>query len=249
MTTSQNTTTEKPAISNFALHILNFLDRIEYRRVISEEDLEQVGRLRYRSYMTRNVMDDNLIGTIIDDIDRDSHAYVYGMYIDQSLVSTLRVHHITPDHRRGTSVNLFPDVLGPMLDRDISFVDPTRFASEPALLSEYPAIPYLTLRIAAMASEHFSADFCLAAVKPEHMAFYKRIFGSQLLADPRDHEGYGIQVALGAAPVSSIRDAVAVRFPFFKSQPHERRNMFADSQVGTVPLTILPTAKYTGLGI
>jgi hypothetical protein len=81
------------------------------------------------------------------------------------------------------------------------------------------------------------------------MAFYKRIFGSQMLADPRDHEGYGIQVGLGAAAVSSIRDAVAVRFPFFKSQPHERRNMFADMRAGNVPLTILPTAKYTGLGV
>ncbi|WOC16725.1 N-acyl amino acid synthase FeeM domain-containing protein [Pseudochrobactrum sp. MP213Fo] len=247
MTVSQ-AVAQAPAISNFARHMLEFLDRVEYRRVIHAEDLEEIGRLRYRSYMTRNVMDDNLLGTIIDEVDHDHQAYVYGMYIDGMLVSTLRVHHITADHRIGTSANLFPDILGPMLDDNMSFVDPTRFAAEPVYLSEFPAIPYLTLRIAAMASEHFDANFCLAAVKPEHMAFYKRIFGSKMLADPRDHEGYGIQVGLGAAAVSSIRDAVAVRFPFFKSQPHERRNMFADTRLGNIPLTIMPTAKYTGLG-
>lgn len=247
MTVSQ-TVAKAPAISNFARHMLEFLDRVEYRRVIHAEDLEEIGRLRYRSYMTRNVMEDNLLGTIIDEVDRDYQAYVYGMYIDGILVSTLRVHHITADHRIGTSAKLFPDILGPMLDDDMSFVDPTRFAADPVYLAEFPAIPYLTLRIAAMASEFFNANFCLAAVKPEHMAFYKRIFGSQMLADPRDHEGYGIQVGLGAAAVSSIRDAVAVRFPFFKSQPHERRNMFADARLGNIPLTIMPTAKYTGLG-
>ncbi|WP_439271718.1 N-acyl amino acid synthase FeeM domain-containing protein [Pseudochrobactrum sp. HB0163] len=247
MTVSQ-TAAAAPVLSNFARHMLEFLDRVEYRRVIHAEDLEEIGRLRYRSYMTRNVMTDNCLGTIIDDVDRDPQAYVYGVYIDGILVSTLRIHYITADHRIGTSVKLFPDVLEPMLDQQLSFVDPTRFAADPVYLTEFPAIPYLTLRIAAMASEHFNANFCLAAVKPEHMAFYKRIFGSQMLADPRDHEGYGIQVGLGAAAVSSIRDAVAIRFPFFKSQVHERRNMFADIGQGNIPLTILPTAKYTGLG-
>ncbi|RCS23881.1 acetyltransferase [Phyllobacterium salinisoli] len=237
-----------PPISNFARQLLGFLDRIEYRRILSPEDFEEIGRLRYRSYMTRNVMNDDFDGAIIDELDRDSHAYVYGMYIDQQLVSTLRIHHITPDHRKGTSYKLFPDILGPMLDQGMSFVDPTRFAAEPAVLSEFPAIPYLTLRIAAMASEFFSADYCLAAVKPEHAAFYKRIFGSQMMAEAREHEGYGIPVGLSGAPIRAIRDAVAVRYPFFKSQLHERRNMFMSSREGVVPLTILPTAKYTGLG-
>lgn len=248
MTSTTAVSADAPPVSNFARQLLQFLDRVEYRRVISAEDLEEVGRLRYRSYMTGGVMHPAAIPSIVDDIDRDSHAYVYGVYIDGQLVSTLRIHHITRDHRKGTSYALFPDILDPMLDDGMCFVDPTRFAAEPSVLSEYPAIPYLTLRIAAMASEFFAADQCLAAVKPEHMAFYKRIFGSVMLAEPRSHEGYGILVGLGAAPVRSIRDMVAVRYPFFKSQPHERRAMFADSQSETVPLTILPTAKYTGFG-
>lgn len=238
----------QPPLSNFARQMLQFLDRVEYRRIVHAEDLEEIGRLRYRSYRTRNVMNESEVPSIVDDIDRDSHAYVYGVHADGQLVSTLRIHHITPDHRRGTSYALFPDILDPLLNSGMHFVDPTRFAADPDLLSEYPAIPYITLRIAAMASEYFQADQCLAAVKPEHMAFYKRIFGTSVMAEARSHEGYGIKVGLGAAPIRNIRNAVAVRFPFFKSQPHERRAMFADARAGNVPLTILPTAKYTGLG-
>src|SRR5690606_8330997 len=156
-----------PAHANFARHMLESLDRVEYRRVIHGEDLEQVGRLRYRYYMTRNFLEDKFLGTIIDEVDHDHQAHAYGIYIDGTLVSTLRVHHITAEHRIGTSAKLFPDILGPMLDNNMSFVDPTRFAADPAYLAELPAIPYLTLRIAAMASEYFNASFCLAAVKPE----------------------------------------------------------------------------------
>lgn len=239
---------ERPPLSNFARQLLQFLDRVEYRRVVHMEDLEAIGRLRYRSYRTRNVMDEAEVPMIIDDIDRDSHAFVYGIYIDGQLVSTLRIHYITPDHRRGTSYALFQDILDPLLNSGMKFIDPTRFAADPDLLREYPATPYVTLRIAAMASEYFDADQCLAAVKPEHMAFYKRIFGTNVVAEAREHEGYGIQVGLGAAPIRNIRDAVAIRFPFFKSQPHERRAMFNNTRQEAMPLTILPTAKYTGLG-
>ena len=246
--TTTAVTGDKPPLSNFARQLLQFLDRVEYRRIIYAEDLEEIGRLRYRSYRTRNVMHEAEVPSIVDDIDHDSHAFVFGVHVDGQLVSTLRIHHITPDHRRGTSYALFPDVLDPLLNSGMHFVDPTRFAADPELLSEYPAIPYITLRIAAMASEFFAADQCLASVKPEHMAFYKRIFGTSVMADAREHEGYGIKVGLGAAPIRNIRDAVAVRFPFFKSQPHERRAMFADMRNSSVPLTILPTAKYTGLG-
>lgn len=239
----------KPPLSNFARQLLQFLDRVEYRRIVHAEDLEEIGRLRYRSYRTRNVMDEAEVASIVDDIDRDSHAFVYGVYVDGLLVSTLRIHYVTPEHRKGTSYVLFQDILDPLLNNGMCFVDPTRFAADPDLLSEFPAIPYITLRIASMASEYFTADQCLASVKPEHMAFYKRIFGTTVIAEAREHSGYGIKVGLGAAPISKIRDAVAVRFPFFKSMLHERRAMFADLQSGAVPLTILPTAKYTGLGI
>lgn len=104
--TNRAVTGENPPLSNFARQLLQFLDRVEYRRIVHAEDLEEIGRFRYRSYRTRNVMHEAEVPSIVDDIDRDSHAFVYGVHVDGQLVSTLRVHHITPDHRRGTSYAL-----------------------------------------------------------------------------------------------------------------------------------------------
>ena len=84
--------------------------------------------LRARKCLWRDVGD-----SLIDDLDFDSHAYVVGVYIDEELVSTLRVSHMTPDHRKGTSLKYFGDVLHPMLDQGMSFIDPSRFAASSAL--------------------------------------------------------------------------------------------------------------------
>ncbi len=50
--TNTAVTGDKPPLSNFARQLLQFLDRVEYRRIVHAEDLEEIGRLRYRSYRT-----------------------------------------------------------------------------------------------------------------------------------------------------------------------------------------------------
>ncbi len=45
--------------------ILDLMDEVEYRRVVSQEDLEDVGWLRYRAYKAYGIM--NRDGPIIDD--------------------------------------------------------------------------------------------------------------------------------------------------------------------------------------
>ena len=47
---------------------------------------------------------------------------------------------------------------------------------------DYPALPYLTLRVATMATIFFDVDFCLSVIKPNHRAFYKRVFHTIELA-------------------------------------------------------------------
>jgi hypothetical protein len=70
-------------------------------------------------------------------------------------------------------------------------------------------LPFLTLRVAAMASVHFNADLCLALVRPEHGPFYKRVFGSEIMSDVRTYPGLHFPVALFGAPVENIRTKVA----------------------------------------
>jgi hypothetical protein len=229
-------------LSQFSRGLLDLLDRVEYRRIVSPEDMEAVGRLRADAYNRGNIL--NAGDSLIDDLDFDSQTYVVGVYADEELISTLRVHHVTPEHRKCLSIKMFGDVMHPMLDKGATFIDPTRFAANRAYAEEFPGLPYITLRIATMASVYFDVDHCLASLRCMHAAFYKRVFGFFELAAPRQVKDYDFPVVLYAEDTSNRVD-VARRYPVFKSHPYEQRMMF-ERRVddGFAPLSILPTARY-----
>lgn len=232
-------------LSNFSRGLLDLLDRVEYRRIVTSEDMETVGVLRSRSYARSGIFEKQYIGSsFVEDSDFDPAVYVFGVYVDEQLLSTLRVHRVTRENRSASSARLFPDVLDPMLDRGMTFIDPERFAVDADFSDDFPGLPYLTLRIATMASVYFNVDGCLACCVPSHSAFYKRVFGFNQLVEPRIPEGVCVPVCLMMENISNRID-VARRYPVFKSHPYEQRLMFDRTlDHGLAPLSILPTARY-----
>ncbi|MDO9415233.1 N-acyl amino acid synthase FeeM domain-containing protein [Pararhizobium sp.] len=229
----------------FKEKLLSLLDRVEYRRVESSEDMEDIARLRFKAYKAVDLMP--MTGsTLVDRLDFDSHAFVFGIYLDERLISTVRVHHVTPDHRASTAGAIFAPEVASFLDAGMTLVDPGRFAADPELDGEEgSAIPYLTLRVAAMASEHFDVDRCLTACRPRHAAFYKRVFAAETIVREKKNLGvYNADGALLVARVREIRPWLYQRYPVFDSKPFERRMMFGGApSLPFMPLTIRPTAR------
>lgn len=231
-------------LSQFSAGLLELLDRVEYRRIVTDEDFEAVGQLRSKCYSRSNVLSSAPGEALIEEIDFDSHTYVFGVYMDDHLVSTIRLHHLTPDHRIGNSMKLFGDELHPLLDRGLTFIDPSRFAADTAFSAELTGLPYITLRAATMASVYFDVDHCLASVTSAHVAFYKRVFGFFQMTEARALPEYSFPAVLMAEDKSNRVD-VARKYPVFKSHPYEQRLMFDRSiDSGLAPLSILPTARY-----
>ena len=232
-------------LSGFVRNIFSILERTEYRRCESGEDVENIYRLRYKAYRRTDMVPENPDHTVYDELDDRPNCYRFGVYIDGELVSTLRIHHVTQAHAASPSTTVYPDVLLPRLAAGQSFIDPSRFAADPEWSKLYPQIPYLTLRLAGMACFHFGAPYCLSTIRPDHAGFYRRIYESEQVGDLRDYPGLNYQVVLYQADVSAIRQRSFVRFPFFRSTPMEQRLMFGATAKGEpAPLTILPTARY-----
>ncbi|HWK15485.1 MAG TPA: hypothetical protein VNS02_13890 [Rhizobiaceae bacterium] len=228
----------------FTRSVYDVLSRTEYRRCDKGEDLEDIYRLRYKSYRRHGVVLDMESGSIHDDLDETDNVYRFGVYIDQQLVSTLRIHHLSAKHREGPSTQAFGDIVNPMIDAGDTFIDPSRFAADPDWSRIYPQIPYITLRLAGMACFYFNAPYCLSTIREDHASFYKRIYSSQPLAPARSYPGVTTRVALYRADVTAIREESFRRFPFFWSSQLEQRMMFAKPRAGELaPLTILPTAQ------
>lgn len=234
-----------PMPSNFARNVMDLLARTEYRRAEGGEDLEAIYRLRYKSYVASGMVSPNRDRVVADKFDELPNAMCFGIHVDGELVSTLRLHHVTSEHSASPSSKVFSDILQPRIDAGETFIDPSRFAADPDMTSQYPYLPYVTLRLAAMACVYFEPDYCLSTVRPDHAPFYRRVFGSRPVADLRPFPDLNYEVVLFQAHYSSVATGIGQRYPFFKSSPFEQRMMFGKAPDGDLaPLTILPTARY-----
>ncbi|MBD0414356.1 hypothetical protein ICI42_06800 [Tianweitania sp. Rool2] len=232
-------------VSSFARNVSSLLDRVEYRRCDKGEDLEDIYRLRYKSYRLVDMVPHNENSIVHDALDESPNCYKFGIYVDGTLVSTLRIHHAHREVMDSPSTTVYGDLLRPQLAKGVSFVDPSRFAADPEWSRVYPQIPYVTLRLAGMACFHFNAPFCLSTIRPEHAGFYRRIYQSEQIGELRDYPGLNYQVVLFRADVNAIRARSLQRFPFFRSSVLEQRLLFDAPSVGeNAPLTVLPSAKY-----
>jgi hypothetical protein len=210
----------------FADHITPLLARVVYRKADSGEQREAIYRLRQKAYLREgaiSAISADSSGTFSDTYDETDNAYLFGVYIDDQLASSLRLHAASKEHPDMPSLRVFPGYLQPELDAGKVFIDSTHFVAEEQLSRLYRILPYVTLRLCVLAAEHFRADYVLAAVWKEHQPFYRRAFNFQLISKPRPYPPL-------AKPFSLMRVSAAEewyrRYPFFRSSLHERRRLF-----------------------
>jgi hypothetical protein len=90
---------------------------------------------------------------------------------------------------------------------------------------------------------HYAVAYCLSTIRPEHAAFYRRIFNSRQIGELRNYPRFTRKVGLYQADVVAIRDVSFVRYPFFRSTRLEQQLLFDRPVSGaTAPLTVLPSA-------
>ena len=201
-------------------------DRIDYRLIESPEERDSIYLMRYRAYLHGGLISPLESLRVSDPYDDAPNAWIFGVYIDGELCSSLRVHVLTSEARMSYATELFGDVLHPRLDRGEVFVDPARFVADPEKSQRFQELPYLTVRLGYLACDYFAADTGLSLVRAEHQAFYRRIFLSETIAEPRAFPNVTKKVALMASDFRNVREKILSRFPIMRSSAFERRMLF-----------------------
>jgi hypothetical protein len=202
------------------------LDQVDYRLAQTPEEKDEIYRLRYRAYLREGAIQPSTDGRVIDQFEGAPNAWTFGVYFHGELYSSIRVSVLTSEWRMSPSVELFGDVLHPELDKGRVIIDSTRFVADPEKARNFPELPYVTVRLGSMAGVHFNADYGLAIVRPEHQAFYRRVFLHETWCEPRTYPGLVKPVGLMAAHLPTVRDRVLARYPFLRSSAFERRILF-----------------------
>ena len=201
-------------------------DRVDYRSIETPAEKDSIYLMRYRAYLHGGLILPSESQRVSDRYDEAPNAWTFGIYVDGELCSSLRIHVLTSDWRMSYATELFGDVLHPRLDQGEVFIDPARFVADPEKAQRFPELPYLTLRLAYLACEYFNADTGLALVRAEHQAFYRRVFLSEVIAEPRSFPGFLPKVALTASNFRAVREKVMTRFPIMRSSAFERQMLF-----------------------
>src|SRR3979409_2294024 len=163
------------------------LDQGAYQLAETEAEKDAIYRLRYRAYLHEGAIEPRADQRLTDRFDDLPNSWIFGIYLDGELTSSVRISVATPDNDDTPAVNAFRDLLEPELARGKVIVDPNRFVADPARRIKYPALPYMTLRLPYVACTHFRADIGTATVRKEHQAFYRRVFLHKSLCLPRPY--------------------------------------------------------------
>ena len=106
---------------SFARNVSALLERTEYRRCDKGEDLEDIYRLRYKSYRLNDMVPEHPDTFIHDELDEAPNCYNSASISTGVLVSTLRIHHVTRTRRFAVDDGLW-DISAPLLAAGDSFI-------------------------------------------------------------------------------------------------------------------------------
>lgn len=219
---------------------VELVDQVEYRLAETEAEKEEIYNLRYRAYLHEGAIEPRADQRLTDRFDDLPNSWVFGLYLDGELRSSLRVSVATPENDETPAVDAFRDLLAPELAKGKVIVDPNRFVADPLSRAEYPELPYLTVRLGYLACGYFNADIGTATVRAEHQAFYRRVFLQKSLCEPRPYPTLTKPLCLMAADYLSIRDKVFARFPMMRSSALERQMLFERNSGRLSPVVNLP---------
>jgi hypothetical protein len=221
------------------------LEHVDYRLAETPEEKDEIYRLRYRAYLREGAMLPSESGRVTDHYDDAPNTWIFGVYVHGELYSSLRISVLTSEWRTSPSADMYSDVLHAELDQGKVIVDPTRFVADPDKAKRFPELPYVTVRLGWIACGYFHADIGLASVRPEHRAFYRRVFLQQPRGEPRLFPGLLKPVGLMVADYPAIREKVFQRFPMMRSSAFERRMLFERSGERHSPVRNLPFERAT----
>ena len=202
-------------------------DRVDYRLIETPEERDSVYLLRYRAYLHGGLILPSESRRVRDRYDDAPNVWIFGIFVDGELCSSLRIHVLTSEWRASYSTEVYGDILHPRLDRGEVFVDPARLVADPEKAKRFPELPYLAVRLGYLACDHFNADTGLVMVRPDHQPFYRRVFLSESIAEPRPFPGWHtMKASLMVSDFRNVREKILARFPIMRSSAFERRMLF-----------------------
>ena len=205
------------------------LDMIEYRKITTSKEIEDVQRLRFEAYSRENNVFSDKAFLRSDKFDNEKNAEIFGLYIENRLASSLRLHRVTAETPQTPSAVYFPEFFMTRLARGDCFLEPTRFVASEEFARRFPSLHFMTMRVCFMATVHYGVPFIMCSVRAEHGSYYRRYFGMEAEVVGKTVPTISVPADLYVGDVAEKLPLVEKRLPFMRSTREERMALFEDS--------------------
>jgi hypothetical protein len=220
-----------------------FSKRVTARVARSYTERDAIFKLRYQCYLRAGLVSQNSFLRYLEPEDHVANASLMGLYLGRRLIGSLRLQIGNASSPYFSSLDLFSHVLEPLLRSDKTIVDMSRVATEGELARQYVWMPYLILRSWLMAAEHFRADYISAAMRPQHLIFYRRLLDSDMHSEIRTPPDDPKTLGLLTVNFASSAKRLYENLPFLRSTPFERQQLFEHSTTPIKATALQPSVS------
>src|SRR5665647_35492 len=86
--------------------LVELLEQVDYRLAETDADREAIYRLRYRAYLQEGAIAPNHELKVYDPLDDAPNTWIFGIYLEGVLASSIRVSVASPEYPMSPSVNV-----------------------------------------------------------------------------------------------------------------------------------------------
>src|SRR5260221_4176347 len=137
------------------------LEHVDYRLAETDEEKDEIYRLRYRAYRREGAILPSASERVSDRHDEAPNNFIFGVYYRGELYSSIRISVLSGEWRSSPSSEMYSNVLHPLLDRGKTIIDPTRFVADPNKSKIIPELPYITGRLPLVPSRNLHSQIGL----------------------------------------------------------------------------------------
>jgi len=154
----------------------------------TEEEVRRTAQFRRDMFEGSGNLDEDTLA-VDEDFDASSNCVVVGIVERDEIMAVMRIHVLGGKVRTSPAHHVFPDVLGPELDRGVRIVDSSGFCVRSALSRERIDAAYRLLAVSIHIAGRLSPSKMIATARGKHGLFYRHVFGGRLACEARSYPG------------------------------------------------------------
>jgi len=215
--------------ASFSDKIRQILARVTCRVAKTADEKEALYRLRYDANLREQAIEPNDSQRLADRFDETPNVINMGIFIEDTLISGLRMHVLSREQPFSPAFEVYNDLLAERVEAGATIIDGNRFVANYPLARSFPQLPYITLRLGLLAAEFYGGQYIIASVRSEHYPFYKREYFATKMCEPRPYPTLVKPLSLISIDYATDAAAIVERHDFYASTPEERAALFADA--------------------